>query len=157
VSVINAWRRFAHLSGSDRATVLKFAICLAATSIALRLIGFHRWKDLLVRFAPLANSTAALDPSLLPQALHIARLASASARHLFFRTNCLEQAITLSFLLRRRGIAADLHFGARKQSAHLEAHAWVAYLGTPLNEDLGEHRHFLPFKAANPVMETLPD
>ncbi len=63
--------------------------------------------------------------------------------------------MTLCYLLRRRGIPADLRFGARKQSARLEAHAWVEHLGVPLNEDQGEHRHFLPFD--NPLMETLPD
>jgi hypothetical protein len=157
VSVINAWRRFLHLSGPDRATVFRAAISLTATWTALRLIGFRRWKNYLARFAPQPAAPAALDPALLPLALHITRLASAAARHLFFRTNCLEQAMTLRFLLHRRGIAADLRFGARKESAHLEAHAWVAYLGVPLNEDRGEHRHFLPFKETNPIMETLPD
>ena len=65
--------------------------------------------------------------------------------------------MTLYFLLRRRGLAAELHFGARKNSAGLEAHAWVSYTGVPLNEDHGEHRHFLPFDGVNTQLETLPD
>jgi hypothetical protein len=162
VGLISASRRFAHLSGSDRTTVLHAAFCLVATSIGLRIFGFRRWKNLLDRRASSSSGTAAseitrADPARLPEATHVARLFSAAARHLFVRTNCLEQAMTLYFLLRRRGIAAELHFGARKQSALLEAHAWVAYLNVPLNEDHGEHRHFLPFKGTNSLMETLPD
>lgn len=162
MGLISASRRFAHLSGSDRTTVLNAAFCLFATCIGLRILGFRRWKNLLDRRVSSSDRTvirenAPADPARLPEATHVARLFSAAVRHLFLRTNCLEQAMTLYFLLRRRGIAAELHFGARKQSAALEAHAWVAYLGTPLNEDQGQHRHFLPFKGTNSLMETLPD
>jgi hypothetical protein len=157
VSFLTAWRRFLHLPGSDRATVLQAAVCLSATWLGLRLLGFRRWKILLDRLLSSSKHSAATDPALLPQALQVTRLQSAAARHLFFRTNCLEQAMTLYFLLCRRGIAAELRFGARKQAARLEAHAWVACLGVSLNEDLGEHRHFLPFDGVNPLMETLPD
>jgi hypothetical protein len=155
VSILFASRRFAQLSGSDRAMVLKSAISLSATWAGLRIVGFRRWNNLLDRFvrAPVAEP----NPSRLQEATHIMRLLSSAARHLFLRTNCLEQAMTLYFLLRRRGLAAELHFGARKNSASLEAHAWVACSGVPLNEDHGEHRHFLPFEAVNPQMETLPD
>jgi hypothetical protein len=159
---MSASRRFAHLSGSDRTTVLHAVFCLVATSAGLRIFGFRRWKNLLDRRASspggaAVSEIAPRDPSRLPEATHVARLFSAAARHLFLRTNCLERAMTLYFLLRRRGIAAELHFGARKQSAALEAHAWVAYLNIPLNEDQGQHRHFLPFQGANSLMETLPD
>ena len=129
VSFLTAWRRFLHLPGSDRATVLQAAVCLSATWLGLRLLGFRRWKILLDRLLSSSKHSAATDPALLPQAL----------------------------LLCRRGIAAELRFGARKQAARLEAHAWVACLGVSLNEDLGEHRHFLPFDGVNPLMETLPD
>lgn len=156
MNVLTAWRRFLHLAGPDRATLLEAAVCLSATWMALRLIGFRRWNGFLARMA-VPVPPAATDPAHLSQALHITRLASAAARHLFVRTNCLEQAMTLCVLLQRRGLPAVLRFGARKHSAHLEAHAWVEYLGVPLNEDSGEHRHFLPFAEAIPVMETLPD
>jgi len=155
VSTISASRRFAQLSGSDRTIVLKSAVCLSATWAGLRIVGFRRWKDLLNHFveAPVAVPNA----SRLPEATHVTRLLSSAARHLFLRTNCLEQAMTLYFLLRRRGLAAELHFGARKNSSLLEAHAWVSYTGAPLNEDRGEHRHFLPFDGVNTHLETLPD
>jgi hypothetical protein len=154
VSPLNAWRRFWQLSSFERSTILAAAAGLTATWLALRILGFHRWKNSLDRRTS-GPPVATTNSAQLPCALLVARLQSAAARHLFFRTNCLEQAMTLCYLLRRRGIPADLRFGARKQSSRLEAHAWVEHLGVPLNEDHGEHRHFLPFD--NPLMETLPD
>ncbi len=63
--------------------------------------------------------------------------------------------MALCHVLHRHGIPAELRFGARKESAGLEAHAWVEHLGVPLNEDRGEHLHFLPFE--NPQRESLTD
>ena len=145
------------LSGSDRATVFRATLLLAATWFALRIAGFSRWKSFLERRLPATSSSAPADSGALPEAQRLARLHSAAARHLFLRTNCLEQATSLYFLLRRCGLPAELHFGARKQAALLEAHAWVACQGVPLNEDQGQHRHFLPFDGVTPLMETLPD
>jgi hypothetical protein len=157
VKTFDAWRRFSHLSGSERATVLEAAVGLVVTWLALRVVGFRRWKNVLDAPIFVAHPSTLAAGDLLARARHITRLQSAAARHLFLRTNCLEQAMVLCFLLRRSGIAADLRFGARKQSARLEAHAWVEYRGVPLNEDRGEHLHFLPFAGLNPQMETLPD
>jgi hypothetical protein len=155
VSLLNELRRFWHLRGSERSIVLAAAAGLTATWLALRVLGFRRWKNILDRRAAIPTSSAPADSTQLSAALRIAHLQSSAARHLLFRTNCLEQAMTLCYLLRRRGIPADLRFGARKQSSRLEAHAWVEHQGVPLNEDHGEHRHFLPFD--HPLMETLPD
>jgi Transglutaminase-like superfamily len=155
VSIFTTGRRFMHLSGSDRTTVLETVLGVSATRVGLRIFGFRRWKNLIDRIASPPGNAA--DQARLAEAAQVARIFGAAVRHLFFRSNCLEQAMTLCYILRRRGMRAEVHFGARKQSAGIEAHAWVAYLNVPLNEDQGEHRHFLPFEGANPLMETLPD
>jgi transglutaminase superfamily protein len=157
VSTFNAWRRFAALSVTEQSVVLQAAVWLSATWFGLRVCGFRRWQNFLAKFASDAPQSAAPDCDLLPQAFQTARLHAAAARHIFLHTNCLERALVLAFLLRCRGIAADLRFGARKEAARLEAHAWVEYRGVPLDEDLGEHRHFLPFEGLKPLLETLPD
>jgi hypothetical protein len=157
VHTLATWRRFAQLGGPDRATVVRAALGLVATWAGLRICGFRRWKAFLDRRLPPAGTSVRHDLAVVPQALQLARLHSAAARHLALRTNCLDRAMSLYFLLRRRGLPAELRFGARKDAARLEAHAWVACLGAPLNEDQGEHRHFLPFDGVSPLMETLPD
>lgn len=157
MNTIATWRRFAQLRGSERATVLRAAFVITATSMGLRILGFRRWKNLLERALPVATPVKLSNPALLSQAQQLTRWHSAAARHLLLSTNCLEQAMSLYFLLRRQGLPAELRFGARKDAARLEAHAWVVCLGVALNEDLGEHRHFLPFAGVSPLMETLPD
>lgn len=153
MSFFSALRRFWQLPGSERSIVLQSAFWLTATWYALRLIGFRRWSGFLERRLVVGNA-AASSPQLV-EARNITRLLSAAASRLFVRTNCLEQATALCYVLRRRGIAAELRFGARKDFAGLEAHAWVEHLGIPLNEDGGEHLHFLPFE--NPPRESLRD
>lgn len=49
------------------------------------------------------------------------------------RARCLEQSLTLSRLLRARGIPAELRFGIRPHP--FAAHAWVEVEGHPLLED----------------------
>src|SRR5208282_3108195 len=157
VNTIATWRRFAYLGRSDRATVVRAAFFLTLIWVALRIVGFRRSKNLLDRWSAIPNTPEHADSGLLARALHVTGLHSAAARHLFLRTNCLEQALSLYFLLRRLGLPAELRFGARKAGSRLEAHAWVVCFGVPLNEDQGEHRHFSPFDGVSPLMETLPD
>jgi transglutaminase superfamily protein len=153
VSFFSAFRRFWQLPGSERSIVFQSAFWLTATWFALRLIGFRRWSGFLER-RPIAGKATG-SPSQFVEAKNITRLLSAAASHLLVRTNCLEQATALCCVLRRHHIPAELRFGARKESAGLEAHAWVEHLGIPLNEDRGEHLHFLPFE--NPQRESLTD
>jgi len=54
-------------------------------------------------------------------------------------------------MLRRRGVASQLRIGVRINQGILDAHAWVEYAGTPVNdrEDVGEQ--FSPFAEILPV------
>lgn len=153
MSFFSALRRFWQLPGSERSIVIQSVFWLTVTWFALRLIGFRRWSGFLDRRSILGNATD--NVSQIAEAKNTTRLLSATASHLFVRTNCLEQATVLCYVLRRRGIPSVLRFGARKESAGLEAHAWVEHLGVPLNEDRGQHLHFLPFE--NPRRESLTD
>ncbi|MGB0034024.1 MAG: lasso peptide biosynthesis B2 protein [Candidatus Acidiferrales bacterium] len=149
-------RRFRRLSRSEQRVVLESAAALAATWVGLRAAGFRRWEAVLDSLAPskASSNTAAADSSMIDSARMIGRMESAAARHLFFRVNCLEQSLVLRWLLRRRGIAAELRFGARKEANSFEAHAWVEFGGTVLNDTGDTHLHFVPFDGAITSMET---
>jgi Transglutaminase-like superfamily len=69
---------------------------------------------------------------------------AAAARNLFFRRNCLERSLILWWLLRTRGIAAQLRIAARKE-AHLPGPCPVERGGSVASEPGESHRHFLPF------------
>ena len=63
-----------------------------------------------------------------------------AANHGLFRANCLEQSLTLSWLLKRRGIETDLRIGAQKHEGKFAAHAWIELDGVAINDshDVGE-------------------
>lgn len=55
----------------------------------------------------------------------------AAASRLPWRTMCIEKGIAIQRLLRKSGIDAVLHYGARRETASgkLEAHVWVTVAG----------------------------
>jgi hypothetical protein len=61
-----------------------------------------------------------------------------------FRSVCLQQAMAAQAMLRRRGIASVMHFGASPSDARaIEAHAWldaagVKVTGYPIPRDMGK-------------------
>jgi Transglutaminase-like superfamily len=128
---------------------------LTVTWLGLRLAGFRRWKSLLGWLAPrIVHDGARSSVSLEETARQIARMEEAAARNLFFGTNCLEQSLVLWWLLRIRGIAAELRIGARKDLNRFEAHAWVEFHGAILNGFGEEHLHFSPFEGQATSMGT---
>ena len=131
---------------------------LLATWLGLRLAGFRHWKRALERLSPSTNLVAR-EPgeSQLQAAELIARMAAAAARNLFISTNCLEQSLVLWWLLRRRGISAELRIGARKELERFEAHAWVEVYSAVLNDSKEEHRHFVPFEGPISPLEARTD
>jgi len=50
------------------------------------------------------------------------------------RATCLRRSLLLWWLLRRDGIETVLRVGVNRESGTLHAHAWVEYLGRPLND-----------------------
>lgn len=119
---------------------------LAATSVALRLVGFRRWQGVLERLAPARPASSEVPSQLsLDRASRTARMVLAAERNALDRPNCLKRSLVLWWLLRRQRLAADLRIGARKQSGRLEAHSWVEHCGVVLNDSDDVHEHFAPF------------
>lgn len=154
-AIVETWRRFWGLSAHSRGLVVEAAVALTATWIGLRAAGYTRWARVLDGLVPeTARGMAAGDPVALGSARAIARFEQSAARHLFLRTNCLEQSLVLCWLLRRRGIGAEVRIGARKDDGRFEAHAWVEFEGTVLNDALEQHRHFSRFEGPITSLET---
>ena len=144
--MMERWQKFWRLSGSERGVALQAAGGLLATWLGLRLAGFRRWKSVLAHLSASANTTARQHDALQTESAEvIARMAAAAARNVFFGTNCLEQSLVLWWLLRRRGISAELRIGARKEFNRFEAHAWVEVDSAALDNAGAEHLHFVPF------------
>lgn len=156
--MMQRWQRFWRLSGYERGVALEAAGGLLATWAGLRLAGFRRWKNVLAWLTPPPNTTARQpDASQREAAQVIARMAAAAARNIFVDTNCLEQSLVLWWLLRRRGIAAELRIGARKEFERFEAHAWVEVESAVLNDASAEQQHFVPFDSPITPLEARTD
>ncbi len=91
--------------------VVRIALALLPLPLALRLFGIARG----------ASSCGRVDPD---QAALIGRTVARAARHVPFRAVCLQQAFTALLMLRRRGLAATVHFGLLREGSELKAHAW---------------------------------
>jgi len=135
--------------------VLESAAALAATWVGLRLAGFRRWGEVLAWASPVGDPTtkSGLEDEL-NRARKITRMAEAAARHHLFGFNCLEQSLVLWWLLRLRGLSAELRVGGWKEGERFEAHAWVELGGTVLSGGGAGHMHFVPFDGPLTKMET---
>jgi hypothetical protein len=139
------WQTFSRLTRREQRLVLEAITGLTATWVGLRLLGFRRWRSLLLWTVP-RNTEIPTKNDSHSTVTGVLRMEEAAARNLFVTTNCLEQSLVLWWLLRRRGIAADLRIGARKAGQRFEAHAWVEFCGMALNSGGADHLHFAPFE-----------
>ena len=111
-------------------------LCLAW--LALRAVGFGRTLAT-------ARSIAERRPIISAGTTDVHRIARRVALVAAFfpgRVLCLEQSLALYWLLRMRGVAANLCFGVHP--APFTAHAWIEYDGVPVNEDDDRIRELLP-------------
>src|SRR6516165_4443115 len=137
-------RRFSGLPGAAKMLFLRTALLLPAIRLSLRLRGFRTTQRFLeARVAParppLSEAAAERD------SLMVSRMVAAAARYCPIPSSCLERSMALWWLLARRGIAAQLRIGARKDAGKFEAHAWVERNGTAIGEPESWHLHYQAF------------
>jgi hypothetical protein len=116
--------------------------------MGLRLFGFRRWKELIEKLSPAVCSPRGLPADWQREtALRAVRAIRSVELHGPTHPNCLERSMTLWWMLRRVGVAGELHIGARKDGGKLEAHAWVELGGEVLNDGAEVHQHYARFDA----------
>jgi len=150
-NTMRTWGSYRRLERGDRRLARETAAALLATRIGLRVGGLRRSKELLVRLAPLRTEGTAAGLSGQPEmevAGRVAAIQEAVSRHLPWRASCLEKSLVLWWQLGRRGIAAEMRVGARKEAGRFEAHAWVELGNVVLNDSGETHMHFAPFDGA---------
>ena len=128
-------RRFGEIGARRRALVMEAALWLLAARIALIAVPFPRLARRLGAFVPPTDARVARVAEGCSDA--DARLAAEigwatvrAARHVPFKAVCLPQAMAARIMLRRRGVASVLHFGAaRGTDKPIDAHAWLDAAG----------------------------
>ena len=111
------------------------AILLPLTALWLHLFGLKRTQQFMKYFTPAAPKTSPRKEEELRYGQMVARMVSVAANHGLYRANCLKKSLVLCWLLKRKGIKADLHIGVQKKGELLDAHSWVEISGNVLIDD----------------------
>lgn len=138
-------QRYRTLDPEARITFWHAAMLLPVVKASLRLRGFKKTKESLERRWSRASAEARRTREGLDPVLRISRMVRTAANYGLFRASCLEESLTLWYLLRARGYAAKMRIGVSKTAEKFEAHAWVEYKETALNQTEGMHRHYAAF------------
>ncbi len=123
------------LPSPERTLLVISLLALPAISLSLRLWGFRRIQELLVRLVPARPAgPPGEDRHPWEQAQTVARLVRTAVRHSPWPLSCLTQALALWWLLQRQGLNSRVRLGARLRDSRLEAHAWVEFQERVLND-----------------------
>ena len=114
---------------SDQALAMEAMIMLAAARILIR-CGNER--ALVARIGGTRVASAPHEESPAPRGgpgesrgVPIGVMLARVARHTWWRSMCLEQALAGRWMLRRRGIPSTMYVGMAKRGGDFIAHAWL--------------------------------
>jgi hypothetical protein len=146
--VSSGFRKFLQLSPSERRMLFHAFWLLPLTSCALRVAGLERCQSILLALACPSRAPAKHPVrQLLADAQKSAAMVEIAARRAPGRARCLQKSLVLWLLVRIQGIPADLWLGVSKEGNGFEAHAWVAYAGTVLNDSADVYGKYAAFKS----------
>jgi hypothetical protein len=148
-SIPRLLRRFVQVSNRQRALLLEAAGDLLAARLAVLFVPFPQLArslgELVTSSDPrIVAASAASSPRAVAIARDVSWAVTRAARYVPFSAVCLPQAMAARRMLKRRGVASVMHFGAAKgQVKPLDAHAWldaagVEVTGYPVEERLAE-------------------
>ena len=109
----------AHDRPAPPALLAEAGAAILAASLAIRLAEFRTIARRLEQ--PLTGRPAADGET----AYWVRRAVLAYGRRLPWRAKCFEQGLAAAWMLRRRGLAYALHYGAATGDGRLAAHVWV--------------------------------
>lgn len=121
-----------HGRRAPNALLAEAGAAIAVASLAIRLRPFRTIAARLDR--PGVKNEPANDET----AYWLRRSVKAWGRRLPWRAKCFEQGLAAAWMLRRRGLAYALHYGAALKNGHLEAHVWLTSGDTPI---VGHENH----------------
>lgn len=111
---------------------LRRSLAAAETLLALALawvlvfaVAFRRTVAWLGRAGVPGTAVVTVAPDQILRARHVCHRVARFAPRVPWRTSCLVQAVAGCLLLRRRGIAATIRLGVKKDGGVLSAHAWL--------------------------------
>jgi hypothetical protein len=106
------------LSVADRALFAEAMMALAVAAVTIAVLPFRH----VARSAGTRQPGPASDPDTVAR---VRRAVVACARRAPWRALCFEQGLAATWMLRRRGLPAVLHYGVATTKSELKAHVWV--------------------------------
>jgi len=122
------------LTGPERRLLL---VCLVATPIVaagVAVFGFKSVRAVMARRPRPRNARFLTAEAAEARARSTAKVVAIATGRGPVRATCLRRSLLLWWMLRRDGIETVLRVGVNRDSATLHAHAWIEYLGRPLND-----------------------
>jgi hypothetical protein len=121
--------RLGEVGPGRRALVAEAVLCLLAARLALIVVPFPKLARRLGRFVPPEEARRVVMAPIAPHARSAAEIGWAvtrAARYVPFKAVCLPQAMAARVMLKRRGVASTMRFGAAKGDMEpLDTHAWL--------------------------------
>ena len=122
----STWSRLRRTSWPDRRRLAEACATVTFASAAIAFLPFRRLAAWLNGYRP----DRPVDTAQRRQEIvRCSWAVAAAARRLPWRTVCFQQGLALHLMLRRRGIATQLHYGIAQQADGLAAHVWVSDQG----------------------------
>jgi Transglutaminase-like superfamily len=112
------------LSWAEWGLLLEAGVWLALVRLALLRVPLKRLAPILAR--PMTASTYSVEAGTQQMAQRLGWAVRIMSRYMPWDSRCLAQALTVTRMLGRRGIASTLYLGTTRDEANqLQMHAWV--------------------------------
>jgi hypothetical protein len=134
-SIHRLLHRVAQIDRRQRALLAEATVSLFVARLALIFVSFPRLAQGLGTLVPpsdprIAETSAGAGPDEVWIAKEVSWAVTRAARYALFKAVCLPQALVAHRMLRRRGIASVMHFGAvNRDNEALDTHAWLNAAG----------------------------
>ena len=136
-------RRFLELEAGEKTLFLFLVLFFPVLRAGLRLLGLGRLQSLMgLKTSPGESREGAAG---LEEARRVNYVLQAAVANGLIKPTCLERSLVLVWLLRRRGIAGDLHIGVRPSEEGVDAHAWVECGGAVVNDSESVRENYAAF------------
>lgn len=120
-------------------------VFLPVVAMLLKRRGFRKTEKMLSSLSR-AEKT---PPAPIDRVRRIARMTSVASVRGPYKARCLEQAITLWWILGLIGIASTIRLGIYKKGDAVEAHAWVLYQDEVVIGETADLGEFTPLLDVN--------
>jgi hypothetical protein len=129
---MNRLTKLKSLSPIEWQILIASSVLLPLVALSLKLVGFKRTQVFIGDPISIYSKAFSSKPKMPVLARKIARMVPVAANYGLHRSSCLEKSLVLWWLLKRKGIEAQLRIGVQKEGSVFGAHSWLELDGKVL-------------------------